>query len=65
MTPEKARKERDAAWDAAIEAAADVGGDAAVAALLRQDPDAGSLKIQMTRQGVRLPIRALKKGPKP
>ena len=34
------------------ERAAKVGGDKAVEVLLRHDPDAGPLKVQLTRQGI-------------
>lgn len=38
--------------------AAQIGGDAAVEVLLRHEPDAGPLKVQMTRQAIANPIRA-------
>lgn len=42
--------------------AAQIGGDAAVEVLLRHEPDAGPLKVQMTRQAIANPIRRAAKG---
>ena len=45
-----------------MERAAQIGGNAAVEVLLRHEPDAGPLKIQMTRQTIANPIRRAAKG---
>ena len=45
-----------------LDEAAQIGGDAAVARLLRHEPDASPLKIQMTRQAIANPIRRAAKG---
>ena len=45
-----------------MERAAQIGGNAAVEVLLCHEPDAGPLKIQMTRQTIANPIRRAAKG---
>ena len=51
------------ARDKALEEAAVVGGDAAVEVLLRQEPDASPIKVQLTRQAAAKAIRNLKGTP--
>jgi hypothetical protein len=57
----KALAERDAAWNAAIRAAAKAAGDAAVTVLLRNEPNAPLIKRQVKRQSVAVPVLALLK----
>ena len=48
---------------AETERCAQIGGDAAVEDLLRHEPDASPLEIQMTRKAIANPIRAAKAAP--
>ena len=59
LTPADATAALDRMLAEALMEAAKVAGDAAVEVLLRNEPSASPLKIQLTRQAVANPIRAL------